>query len=141
MKRTFRVATVFTGAAACAVGLAPPAAEAAPVAPGATARITPDITVRDCTGPNNTSSVHLYYRASENHVPAACFRSSGSYFWGTGKKFASYCGGAFSGYLFIDGEGRHFTAGSSYHYLYGASVSGIRITRHTSSAPCRAYGP
>jgi hypothetical protein len=120
------VATAFTGAAACAVALAP-AAEAAPAAPGATARITPDAVAGDCNrNVYYTSSVHLYYTASENHTSPACIGGDGYVYIGTGKRFASYCAGAYSGSLEINGTFRHFTAGR--HYLYGAQVSGIYIS-------------
>lgn len=128
MKRSFRAATLFTGAAACAVALGP-AAHAAPVAPGATARITPDITGGNCSPPTVIdSSVHLYYEASQKHPVPACFNGSGTWTLGKGKRFASYCAGAFSGYLYIDGTPRKFTDGI--HNLYGASVSKVRISKY-----------
>jgi hypothetical protein len=133
MKRSFRVATVFTGAAACAA-LAP-AAHAASAAPGATARITPDTTAHDCskgstTIYSRTNEVHLYYSSKEHHTYPACIFGSGSpIIWGRGKRFGSYCAGAWSGYLYIDGGARRFTAGNTVHQLYNASVSGIMISR------------
>jgi hypothetical protein len=125
MKRSFRVATVFTGAAACAVALAP-TAHAAPAAPGATARITPDTTARDCTK-TFTSSVVLYYSTKQNHSVNACIAGVGFVYLGQGKRFASYCAGAYSGFMYIDGDRRTFTEGS--HPLYNAAVSAISITR------------
>jgi hypothetical protein len=128
MKRSFRVATVFTGAAAAAALAPAAAAYAAPVAPGATAGIAPDITGGNCfTGAPFTSSTVLYYAASENHATGACFASKGTYTLGTGKRFQWYCAGQYSGHLWIDGSKRAFTEG--YHRLFNASVSKISISK------------
>ena len=136
MKKSFRVATIFTGVAGCAAALAP-TAQATPMAPGATARVTPDIIAHNCpTSPTN--STVLFYTQAEHHSVPACFASFGSYYLGTGKRFASYCGGAGSGYMWINQQARRFTAGSSYHNLYGAAVSRILISREPyPSAYCR----
>jgi hypothetical protein len=137
MKRSFRVATVFTGAATAV--LAPAAAYAAPAAPGATARITPDTTNHDCskgstTIYSRTNQVHLYYSSREHHPYPACIAGTGSpIIWGPGKRFSSYCAGAYSGYLDIDGSARRFTASSTVYPLFDASVSGIWISRENSS--------
>jgi hypothetical protein len=137
MKRSFRVATVFTGAAACAVALTP-AAEAAPTAPGATARITPAATNHDCTSKSG-QAIHLYYSLKENHTTPACIAGSGSVQWARGKRFASYCGGGYSGYMWIDGgQKRHFTAGVVYHDLYNVSVSKVAISKvYIALSDCR----
>lgn len=129
MKRSFRAATVFTGAAACAVGLAP-TAHAAPAAPGATAKITPAATANTCNPYlTATHSVHLYYEPSENHPTPACIYGIGITTWGHGKRFEAYCAGWYSGYMSIHSQRRHFAAGRSTHLLYGASVTGIDISR------------
>jgi hypothetical protein len=128
MKRSFRVATVFTGAAAATVAGFAPAAGAATVAPGAATRITPDITGGNCSS-NANSSVHLYYEASQNHARPACFNGDGTWPIGKGKRFVSYCAGGFSGYLYIGGTPKKFTRGT--HYLYGASVSKIEISKYS----------
>jgi hypothetical protein len=125
MKRSFQVATIFTGAAACAVALAP-AAGAAPLTPGNTARITPDTTARNCTS-TFTSSVVLYYTPSENHSKNACVKGIGFVYLGQGKRFTAYCAGAYSGFFYINGNRRSFTEGS--HPLYSQAVSAISITK------------
>ena len=140
MKRTFRVATVFTGAAACAATLTP-AAQAAPVAPGVMTRATPDAIASDC-GRSPTASVHLYYTISEKHSVPACVDSLGVAH--LGKRFGSYCGGAWSGYLYVGGSARHFTAGTAYHNMFGVSVSKIDVTKFNpkyQSAMCVGFGP
>ena len=137
MKRSFKVATVFTGAAACAVALTP-AAEAAPVAPGATAR--PDTIGGNCNPSLAQVALHLYYTPSESHYLAACFSGEGTYWLGHGKRFAYYCAAQSSGYLYIGGVRRKFTGGT--HNLYGQSVSKISITNTNkySLYYCPPYG-
>jgi hypothetical protein len=116
MKRSFRVATVFTGVAACAAVFAP-AAEAAPAAPGVMTRIAPDtVTAYDCSVAN--TALHLYYTPSESHSIPACFSGTGYWYVGTGKRFDAYCAGDYSGSLEVDGTWRRFTEGA--HKLYGS---------------------
>lgn len=139
MKRSFRVATVFTGAAALATGLAP-MAQAGTVAPGVTAATIGG----DCnTAFAATASLHLYYTSSENHSLAACFTGFGTYTIGKGKRFAYYCAGEYKGHLYINGQARAFTSG--YHNLYGASVSKVSISNYNnldsvSASACVTYG-
>jgi hypothetical protein len=80
MKRSFRVATVFAGATCTAV-----AAHAAPLAPGATAGVTPDTTgalfARYCAGKrkgyplNQHVSKGLDYRVNSHPSPCNYFLS------------------------------------------------------------------
>ena len=128
MKRSFRVATVFTGAA-CATALVPTAvAAAAPVAPAPMARITPDIiTIRNCPSVP-TNALHLYYTSSEYHYRGACVTGAvGSFIGFSGKKFSEYCAGEYSGNLRINGKSEHFTAGT--HHLYKQVVSGVYLSK------------
>jgi hypothetical protein len=103
MKRSFQVATVFTGAVACATALAP-TAEAATV--------TPDTTAKNCTV-GSVAAVHLYYPASANHPLPACVSGAGYISWPGGKKFAGICGGAWSG-SFVYENPKTGIYGSSY---------------------------
>jgi hypothetical protein len=66
MRKAFRVATAFTGAAACAAAFTPAAATAA--ATTAKTQIGPDAFHRDCPD-YSTTSVHLYWPASKDHGP------------------------------------------------------------------------
>jgi hypothetical protein len=127
MKRSFRVATAFTGATACAVALAPVGAQEAHAA---------SIRAGDCSKGFAKSALHLYYEHSEDHPEPACFSLDGSVYLGTGKRFASYCGGGWSGYLWIKGTAHRFTAGATYHHLYGQSVSRVLISRYPYSVDC-----
>lgn len=122
MKRSFRVATAFTGIAACTAGFVP-AAQAYAVA-------------ADC--PQNgayASAVHLYYSTNEGHPDPACIRivsnwnHPSAYF--NPVRIASWCGGAYSGSVLVPGErqGRHFTAGSRAHHFYNTSVDGVVLSQ------------
>jgi hypothetical protein len=138
MKRSFRVATVFTGAAACAAVITP-AAQAAPMALGPTARITPDaVTVGKCS-PNvngNYNTLELVYTASEHHSPV-CFHGSGYWFIGSGVKFAEYCADSKSGFLDVNNMGgEKFTPGT--HDLYGQYVEAVSIEPGGAAHPCGA---
>jgi hypothetical protein len=140
MKRSFRVATVFTGAAAFAVTLAP-TAEAAPVAPGALAGITPDATTAyNCTSSELTSGVMLKYTAAEKHKTDACatgIAGDQPANLGTGKRFSEYCAARSSGNFLIAGTIAGFTPG--YHPLYGQEVSVVSISRRTYyGSPCHS---
>ena len=93
----------------------------------------------DCNTAMN-ADVKLYYATSEDHPTPACIYGTGSVpiFWGTGKRFASYCGGGYSGDMYIHGSPRPFTAGVAYHDLYNVSVSGIWVKKEPDpSARCR----
>ena len=127
MKRSFRAATVFTGAAAAAAVFAP-AAGAAPLAPGTTAKITPELK-GNCSQGAFTDSVHLYYEKSEHHSRAACFDVVGSVIPIKANKWASYCGGAWSGYFYINHQAARFTAGQVYHNLHGQVISSVFISK------------
>jgi hypothetical protein len=122
MKRSFRVATVFTGAAACAA-VAAPAAQAAPLTTGATARVAPDTTGAACQGTGPTDSLVLYYTG--NHGPA-CFQGTGTpAIVGGDPLFKSYCAGEYKGYLWIGGTRHDFTAGG---HTLNQHVSKVSIT-------------
>jgi hypothetical protein len=129
MRKSVRVATVFTGAAACTAALAP-TAQAAVVTPGARATTIPDITGGNCHGSSNSVRVQLVYSANQHHSTNACFSGTGYYIIGGAKRFAYYYGGDWSGILWIDGSPRRFTHGHVYHQLYGASVSAISIQQN-----------
>jgi len=99
MRKSFRVATVFTGAAACAAAFAPAAGAATP-APGTTTRITPTgITPNDCT-PGEWNWLHMYYTTAEKHPTPACYGGTGVYPIPGNKRFTKFCPGDNSGALF-----------------------------------------
>jgi hypothetical protein len=142
MKRSFRVATLFTGAAV--VTLTPAVAYAAPMAPAAVGKITPDAVAGNCDGEHGTTtrSVVLQYSASQHHAEFACVVPTSSHSPLTigdgGAKFASYCDPEYSGYLWINGTAHVFTRGI--HHLYGANVSKIEFTGLVAGGTCTLNG-
>ena len=106
MKRSFRVASVFTGAAAATAAFAP-AAMAAPTtteAPTTTTAVTPQTvpTVKNCVA-STENWVHLYYTPTEKHGPA-CFGGYGTYAIKSGRYFQSVCAGNNYGYVIQSGH-------------------------------------
>jgi hypothetical protein len=88
MRRSFKVATVFTGAAALAGGYGPTALAATTQATA----VRPDLTVQDCGANDDGVStwVHLYYPADDH--PAVCIGGSTSYH-PVSATIASFCPG------------------------------------------------
>jgi len=122
MRRSFRVATVFTGAAA-AVATFTPAAGAAPITPLAPAAA--DAHGQTCSSVV-TSDLVLWYKGSTHHP--ACVSGRGFVGIGDGNaRFSQYCAGEYSGYLWVSGERQPFTKGI--HHLYGQKVSAVSITK------------
>jgi hypothetical protein len=104
MKKPFRVATVFTGAAACAAAFTP-AAAAMPTAAGATTHdlapgitATGNITATDDCGSATKGWLYLYYTASEHHGPI-CLGGIGTAPLDPGTAMAGFCPGNTSGSL------------------------------------------
>jgi hypothetical protein len=104
MKRSFRVATVFTGAAACAAAFTPG------VATAATAKadlITPDIAHKNCPHtPALTKSVHFYYPPSAKHGPT-CVAGDGKTSLG-GTVYSFICTGNNFGWYDVNGSINYF---------------------------------
>ena len=144
MRRSFRTATIFTGAGALA-GAFGPLAFAAPA--GAAAAAPATIKNQECLANNGGISnwVHLYY--PNNDHPAECFHGAGA----TGAKatIASFCPGNNSGWIagFVNSvnEPFHYKAGqgrkSIDHYqpiaeLGAYDVWNVSISRWTRNAKC-----
>jgi hypothetical protein len=119
MKKSFRVATMFTGIAAASA--LTPAATAVAATLGTTDQVTPKITVEHCNS-NTRPWVHLYYTAAENHGPA-CFGGNGTYNITSGTRFVDACTGNNYGYL-------RFSGGPAFHFGTGESISfnSLRVT-------------
>jgi hypothetical protein len=131
MKRTFRVATVFTGAAACAAALTP-AAQAAAVPAGGAAAVRPDAT---CPAMESHGLV-LYYDANANPHPPACITGTGRFAIENHPYMASYCADGASGSMLINGAWHPFTVG--HHNLYNVHVSSVSIHGGAPGHPCGA---
>jgi len=100
MRRSFKVATVFTGAAALAGGFGPTAL-AATAQPAA---VHPDYTAKEC-GPNNggvSHWVHLYY-PNDDH-PAECIAGPASNHT-VNATVASFCPGNNVGHFYGSANG------------------------------------
>jgi hypothetical protein len=130
MRKSFRVATAFTGAAAAVTGFAP-AAGAATAAPAVTPAATGTAHAGNCTQAK-TYDLVLHYAKAERHASPACVTGTGFVAIGDGGvHFSSYCAGAaFSGYLWINHSPRPFADNATLHKLYGADVSGVTIYSH-----------
>jgi hypothetical protein len=145
MRRAFKVATVFTGAAA-AVAAFTPAAEAATAA-GAQ-RMEPTTSLRNCNGNiASTTSMVFMWPVSKHHGPTCI---------GDGKhsrqgdpvhpdtNYGNYCAGNNFGFLLYDsGRQKSFAAGSPGRAgmptsgLGGAFVSFVSISAFRGSIRCR----
>ncbi|MGD0556343.1 MAG: hypothetical protein ABSA93_15370 [Streptosporangiaceae bacterium] len=130
MRRSFQVATIFTGVAALAGGFGP-AAHAATTGPNA---LHPEIANQECGANNNGVSkwLHLYY--PNNDHPAECFHGTGT--TSADATIQAFCAGSTSGYIFghltASGNGFavHYGRGSTRYYI--SSLTGI-ITNWTIS--------
>lgn len=142
MKRSLKVATVFTGAVACTTALAP-------MAEAGTATVTPDTSARDCTRTafSDWTAVHLYYSARANHPVPGCIQGIGYISFPGGKKFAGICGGAYSGVYYWGVPGTSLS-GSSYFnpasrettwhqtdLIYGVDLVGWHYLQGETSCP------
>jgi hypothetical protein len=146
MRRSFKLATVFTGAAALAGGLA---GGYGPTALATTTRATavhPDIGAFQPCGANNNGvshDVHLYY-PNDDH-PAEC--AGGAGYEPVNASIYSFCPGTNAGELFgtVDGQhdpfffypGSHRQPVSKYDHRAGNfHVSGISIKTWWDAATC-----
>lgn len=100
MKRSFKVATAFTGVAACATVMAPAAGAAT----------TMRDTAMNCTA-NTAPWVHLYYSPNQHHPTPACFGNNGANFITHGQKFSELCTGNNFGFFVISGATSPFGSG------------------------------
>ena len=135
MRTAFKVATAFTGAAACAAAFTP-AAEAAPTTTATAAARTqlmmPDTAHHNCTvGPATTSAV-FYWPASKHHGPT-CVGGLPNLHVRTslgGTDFSKMCAGNNSGYFFVHtlNSPMGFTRGTTKNIL-GFQVSQVSISQ------------
>jgi hypothetical protein len=139
VKRSFKLATVFTGAGAL-TGIFAPAALAAPT--HATALARPDIgSWREC-GANNggvSNWVHLYY-PNDDH-PAECIGGAGNA--NANATIYSFCPGNNNGFIygthsfsFKAGHGRKHVSAYDHGFAGNDLVDGISIYSWKSHAKC-----
>jgi len=96
MRTGFKVATAFTGAAACAAVFTP-GATAVAATTARTQVLEPDAFHINCTG-GSTTSLHFYYPASADHGPI-CVGEHGTTSL-NGTYYASFCAGNNDGVYF-----------------------------------------
>jgi hypothetical protein len=138
MRRAFKVATVFTGAAACAAAFTP-AAEAAPMTTAKTELITPDTAHHDCAvGPATTSAV-FYWLPSAHHGPT-CVGGDPDYDVNTslgGNAFSKMCAGNNYGEFYVVGDSIpfHFIPGQVSD-IYDLPVSVVFISKWYGDYKC-----
>jgi DNA-binding SARP family transcriptional activator len=150
--RTMRVATTFTGAAACAVAFAPTAMAGTghPVATQTVHQINtmgPDgrtihplsMHVANCLGSNQSHWLHLA-NAQFQSTTDICFGDRGSGFWTT--TITSFCGGNNHGYIsgnYVGPGGHHkysFGPGTTYRPIPLFNVSKEYIKSFTQNDKC-----
>jgi hypothetical protein len=143
VRRAFRVAATFAGAAAGAAAFAP-AAGAATAVPNTTAAPV----FNNC--PAGTSHyVHLYFSPSKHHGPQ-CLGYNGTHYFPnskspTGVLYSAFCPGNNNGYIFWWDPASGY---QNYHFIAGGNglrgyldVSEVYISGHTGNATCPAQGP
>lgn len=121
MKRSFKAATAFTGAAVCAVTMAPAA--------GAVTAV-PE-TAQNCTAATATW-VHLYYSSKQDHPTPACFGNNGPNYLTNGQKFSEMCTGNNYGIIKVAGEIEAFNSNALWIFAPPLKVSSVWITGHTA---------
>jgi hypothetical protein len=142
MRRSFRVATVFTGVGALAGGLGPTVlattAQAATTQPAITNKLCKDIKV--------TAADAVFYYPNDDH-PAECFWGQGT--TPAGANVASFCPGYNNGSIwgFVDGNStglKHFSPGEGRAPIsqydgrrgYTMNISGIAIFSWWGNSGC-----
>ncbi len=128
MKKSFRVATMFTGIAAASA--LTPTATAMAATPGTTDQATPKISVEHCNS-SNRPWVHLYYTAAENHGPA-CFGNNGTYNITSGTRFVEACTGNNYGYLRFSGGAPYYFGTGEFIGFSSLRVTTVHISGHTT---------
>jgi hypothetical protein len=136
MRRAFKVATVFTGAAAAVAAFTPAGAATAAGAQ----RMEPATSLRNCNGhlASTTSMVFVYQ--SGNHGPT-CIGDGNISLQGfpvrPDTKYGNFCAGNNSGNMFYDsGRSKVFVPGSKKIGLGGAFVSNVSIGSFRGADKC-----
>jgi hypothetical protein len=137
MRRSKKVATVFTGAAALTGGYGPAALAATTPATA----VRPAVAWQEC-GPNNggiSNWVHFFYPGDDH--PAECFHGAGGS--PVNATIASFCPGNNNGKLYTSVGSFSFNAGDGRHRMnywlgstYQVHVSGIYIFSWKGDSKC-----
>jgi len=137
MRKAFQVATVFTGAAACAAAFTP-TAMAATATPTKTQQINaPDIVKKNCGGGSVTRSMVFVWANQAAHGPTCVGGSPGGP--GTvslsGNSFGGFCTGNNYGWLIENGTRRDFHQFSSAHSVHW-KVGQVHISGWSGRSAC-----
>jgi hypothetical protein len=126
MRKSFKVATAFTGTAAAAAMFAPAAGAAT---------VTPDVSHFNCNAPTFFGTV-LYRPASAHHGPTCVSSSRGNLPGRTNlgnTYFQYFCAGNYSGnIIFPDRAARHYGPGQGTGTL-NDNVTSVSLTRFFAS--------
>jgi hypothetical protein len=135
MRRAFRVATVFTGTAACAAGFAP-AAMAAKTAK--TEQAEPATSHWNCAVGPRTKATVFWWPSTKGHGPTCVGGANGERQWSTlGTEYSSYCPGDNWGYFHaLYGGSYRIHPGETKHALNNDYVSSVYISRYSGSDKC-----
>jgi len=128
MRKSFKVATAFTGTAAATAMFAPAAGAAT---------MMPDTSHANCTG--STTATVLYRPVSAHHGPTCVFGGNGRTNLGS-TYFQYFCAGDnFGNIIFPDRAARHYNPGAGIGTL-NDHVRSVSLTGFLNSIPytCRA---
>jgi hypothetical protein len=146
MRKAFKVATVFTGTAACAALLAP----AAEAATGANAQqAEPATSVRNCTIGPKTHSMVFWWLSTAHHGPT-CVGGANSVnvTKHLGVRYKDFCGGTNYGRIFTspflawEVSGKFYTGyipvhpGTGLYNLHSYSMEAVNISRWSGNDYC-----
>ena len=122
MRRAFKVATVFTGAAAAAAAFTP--AVGAATAAGAQ-RMGPAESIRDCKAKTTTTSVVLVWPKFTNHGDTCVgdAHDPGDAAFLNSNGFSSYCPGNNVGNILTRFRDFTFKQGTTFHRFLGSGLS------------------
>lgn len=123
VKRSFKVATAFTGVAACATVMAPAADAAVP------------LTAMNCTAALG-HWVHLGYSKNQHHITDACFGNNGWNYLTNGQKFSSLCTGNNWGRFIASGTQIYWGPSFLWPFSHPMAITALYISGHAGNFSC-----
>jgi hypothetical protein len=133
MRTAFKVATVFTGAVACAAAFTP-AAEAATTTTAKTQLIEPEIFKKNCAIGPSTTSVVLTRLPSAHHGPT-CVGEKGKITL-SNTYFSYFCAGNNYGQYWITGDTKPFNFYAGSEFNISARVAAVSIKSWSGGFKC-----
>jgi hypothetical protein len=136
MRAAFKVATVFTGVAACAA-VFPPLAEAVTVPTANNHHVTPFTSIRNCTIGPETTSVVLTRPPSAHHGPTCVGGATGPRIHSLGNTYFSYfCAGNNYGRYWKTGNATPFSFYAGSEFNISAKIAKISIRSWSGGFKC-----